>query len=487
MGKPAAACEAYAQQIASDSLDVLAWYGMGDCQSVDSTVVRDASSASGWRFNSSFHSAAMAYMRAVTIQPNAHAAFPYAALTTLLPSDVAYVRVGHSTGAASETFAAYPALAGDTIAFVPFPAAMFSAVSPRTISPSQPDALKRNRDVLLNFARGWTTASPRSADAWEALALAREGRGEVSDDDDGVGGPLRRSLALGTTPLQQTRLGAFQVRAHVKRSEFARARALSDSILGAWQGRTPPADIAFRLSGLAALTGRVQLDAALMTTAISARMANVGVAPPLSAAANTFFARAAAGVCDDSLAIARREFDRALDSYAQPVRRTQLRQIAIGRAATLAYPCMRGAALKDLAAASPLDRAQRAFEARDRRGVRMILDSLTAVRSVYRPGDISLDHTVQEAWLRAAAGDSAGAVRQLDLVLDALPTLSALAVRDDAQSAAVGRAMVLRADLAIARRDTTEARRWASAAVDLLGGGDSALKPALERMRAVLK
>jgi hypothetical protein len=214
-------------------------------------------------------------------------------------------------------------------------------------------------------------------------------------------------------------------------------------------------------------------------------MANVGVAPPLTAAANRFFARAAAGVCDDSLAIARREFDHVLDSYAQPARRAQLRQIAIGRAATLAYPCMRGVALKDMSAASPLDRAQRALEARDRRGVRMILDSLTAVRSVYRPGDISLDHTVQEAWLRAAAGDSAGAVRQLDLVLDALPTLSALAVRDDAQAAAVGRSMVLRADLAAARRDTAVARHWASAALDLLAGSDAALKPTLARMRVL--
>jgi len=447
--------------------------------------VRDASSASGWRFNSSFHSAAMAYMRAVTIQPNAHAAFPYAALTSLLPSDVAYVRVGHSTGAEGQTFAAYPALAGDTIAFVPFPLAAFSAVSPRTISPTQPDALKRNRDVLFNFARQWTAAAPKSADSWEALALAHEGRGELGDGDDGMGGAIGKSRALSVTPLQQTRLAAALVRTHVKRAEFAAARALTDSILGAWQGRTPPADVASQLAGLAALTGRVAMDASLKTTATSERMANVGVAPPLTAAANRFLARAAAGVCDDSLSLARREFDRALDSYAQPNRRTQLRQIAIGRAATLAYPCMRGAALKDMSAASPLDRAQRAFEARDRRRTRMILDSLTAIRSVYRPGDISLDHTVQEAWLRAVAGDSASAVRQLDLVLDALPTLSALAVRDDAQAAAVGRAMVLRADLAVARRDTAASRHWASAALDLLAGSDAALRPTLARMRVL--
>jgi hypothetical protein len=101
-----------------------------------------------------------------------------------------------------------------------------------------------------------------------------------------------------------------------------------------------------------------------------------------------------------------------------------------------------------------------------------------------RPGDIALDHTVQQAWLRAAAGDSAGAVNQLDLVLGALPTLSALVLRDDAQAAAFGRGMVLRADLAGAREPAVS-RRWAGAALDLLSGADAAFKPTLDRMRSL--
>jgi len=481
LGKPAAACEAYSTALQRDSLDVLAWYGMGNCQQFDSSVVRDPSSPSGYRFNTSFHSAARAYMRAVTLQPNAHAAFPFAALTTLLPSDVQYVRFGYSKEP-RQTFFAYPSLGGDTIGFVPYTAAAFAAG--RIVSNTQPDALKRNRDVLYSFARQWTTASPTSSDAWEALVLAYEGRGELKDDDEGMGGALTMARRLAVTPIQRTRLAAAQVRLHVKRGEFARARVLADSILAA-QPKAPTADLAFHLTGLAALTGHPSRNAELMTAAYSARLATFGIQPALTESANHFFARAAPGICDDSVNATRAAFDRTLDSYGQPTRRDQLRPIAIGRAAVLAFPCMRNNALAGLAPVTPLDRAQRALVSRDNRRIRSILDSVNKVRAVYRPGDIPLDHTVQESWLRAAAGDTAGAMGQLDLVLEALPTLSAQATREDAQSAALGRAFVLRADLAAARRDPATAKRWAGAALDLWGGADASFTPTLNRMKAL--
>jgi len=485
-GKPAAACDAYAEQLRRDSLDVLAWYGMGNCQQFDSTVVRDAKSPSGFSFRTSFYSAARAYMRAVTLEPSAHAAFPYAALTTLLPSDVQYVRFGYVPGPVPQRYIAYPSLAGDTIAFVPWPIAQVASLSIRTLAPTQPDALKRNRDVLYAFARQWSTAAPASVDAWEALLLAHEGRGEVRNDDTEVGGAIRNAKTLATTPLQKARLAAAEVRMHVKRGEFAAARARADSVLASLPSPTPP-DIAYYVSGLAALTGHPVRNAELMTAAYSTRLAAFGLQPALTVSANRFFAQAAPGVCDDSVAASRAAFDRVLDSHAQPNRRDQLRATAIYRAGTLAFPCARATAIAGLNPVTPLDRAQRAFLARDSRRARNILDSIVAMRTMARPGDIALDHTVQEAWLRAAAGDSAGAAHQLDLVLDALPTLSVQAVRDDAQSAALGRAFVLRADLAFASRDSATARRWAGAALDLWGGADAAFQPTLARMRTLAR
>jgi hypothetical protein len=80
-------------------------------------------------------------------------------------------------------------------------------------------------------------------------------------------------------------------------------------------------------------------------------------------------------------------------------------------------------------------------------------------------------------------GDTAAAIRQLDLVLDALPTLGTLAIREEPQAAAVPRAMALRAELASARRDSATARRWAGSALALWANADAPLKPTVDRLR----
>ena len=55
------------------------------------------------------------------------------------------------------------------------------------------------------------------------------------------------------------------------------------------------------------------------------------------------------------------------------------------------------------------------------------------------------DDALQEAWLRLAIGDTTAAVRQLDLVLNALPTLGQWAVREEAQAAARKKEILLKA------------------------------------------
>jgi transposase InsO family protein len=64
------ACAEYGRILQTDSADVLAWYGIGECLSLDSAVVRSRGSPSGWAFRSSFHRAAEAYARAVEIEPD---------------------------------------------------------------------------------------------------------------------------------------------------------------------------------------------------------------------------------------------------------------------------------------------------------------------------------------------------------------------------------------------------------------------------------
>ena len=478
------ACEVYEELRSRDSLDVLAWYGLGDCHALDDVVLRDSGSPSGWYFRSSWHAAANAYMRAVELQPEAHSAVPYALVTRLLPTDAAYIRTGRTTRP-EQLMLAHPSLASDTIAWIPFPAARFQS-GRVAIARTHPDALRRNRQTLLDLARRWTAVAPANPDAHEALALAREAREELDSGVEGALGATRRALALATIPDQRVRLASAVVRLQIKRREFARARAIADSLLAAHAGLDAiSGEIARRLAGLAALTGRPGAAAEYRLSWVLPHFADRDVAPPLAEAASRFFTHAAAGVCDDSLRGYRPRIERLLESHSQPSRRATVRAMAIGNAGALAYPCLGDAALQDIAPAGPLDRAQRAHASGNHRLARLILDSMQVVRNIARPGDVTLQDTYLEAHLRAASRDTAAAIRQLDLVLEALPTLGTLLVREEDQAAAVGRAMFLRAELALAAGDTTTARRWATNTLTLWSGAEPAFAETLARLRSL--
>ena len=73
----------------------------------------------------------------------------------------------------------------------------------------------------------------------------------------------------------------------------------------------------------------------------------------------------------------------------------------------------------------PLVRMQQALAENHVAVVRREFDALQQLRKAIRPGDVSLDHTLQEAWLLAAIHDTTAAIRYLDLPLSALTTRTA--------------------------------------------------------------
>jgi hypothetical protein len=119
----------------------------------------------------------------------------------------------------------------------------------------------------------------------------------------------------------------------------------------------------------------------------------------------------------------------------------------------------------------------------DRAGVRRLLDSLAQTRRGMRPGGVSLDYIVQEAWLADFAGDPRGAAERLDVALTALPTLSSFIVTESVMAASVGRAMAYRAELAARLNDPSSAALWASRVLTVWGHADRSLEPTLTRMR----
>jgi hypothetical protein len=281
------------------------------------------------------------------------------------------------------------------------------------------------------------------------------------------------------------RTAAADVRLRLKRGELEGARSLADSLVVAYETRVPSAAEADRLAGLAAMTGRLERAAQLSATASTGVDAASGVAPPLNAASSRLLLRAAAGVCDDSLLVLRGAIDQLLESYGEPTRRASLRRLLLGRAMSLAFPCLGTRALDGLTFEWPIAGAQRAMAAGNRRLAAAVLDTLLARRVAWLPGDVSLDETVQEASVRATIGDTVGAARQLDRVLDALPTLGPWAVREPVQAAAIGRAFAYRAELAARSGDASQARRWARAALVIWQHADPSLATVVARLRVL--
>jgi eukaryotic-like serine/threonine-protein kinase len=477
------ACASYRTLAKTEPTNFIGWYGLGECQRLDTSVVRDRASESGWRFRASLHNSRIVYMRALRLEPRAHALLTFDKVEELLPTSASQSRIGK--GPDSTTFAAFPSLADDTLAQIPYPLARFAAL-PASATLSHSAALDRNSTLLLAFATDWTDQFPQSADAYEALADILDVRGEASDTRSGqisAVGAARRALGLTTDPQQRLRLSAREARLRFKASEFGRAGALADSLL-----RNHPAATskeALELIGLAAMTGRIRQTAQLARLGGQPQFPmSVAIAAPVAEAAANFFARAALGACGDATLSSERQLDDALQSYVPENKRNEVRAVLATRAFSLLTPCTQGkSSLRIAAPQDRLYRMQQAFARGDFRSVRATIDTLSDMRRASRPGDITLDYTYQEAWLKAAMGDTVEAIQQLDLALGALPTLSGIALEEVGRAAAVGRAIALRAELANSQHDARAAKKWGAALVALWSGADTELQPTVSRMK----
>jgi tRNA A-37 threonylcarbamoyl transferase component Bud32/tetratricopeptide (TPR) repeat protein len=478
------ACGSYARLTQLEPRSFIGWYGLAECQRLDKAVVKNRKSPSGWSFRTSLHNARTLYIRALQLEPGAHALLTFKRMEDLLPTHASETREGLGAGPRQEVFAAYPSMSGDTLAFIPYPVAQFAAL-PLNANLTHNAALDRNSDVLLSFANQWVRQSPQSADAYEALADILEARGEVSEHS-GTASALSTLLTarrLTASDIQRLRLSASEVRLRLKRLEFSKAHALADSLF-INHSITNPQDAA-EMVWLAALTGRINQTAQLARYSDRTPTADqVSIPPPLAEAVANLYAFAALGGCGEVVESLQTGLERALQSYVPEIKRDAIRGLLADRSYSMLTPCTRAqSALRIQDTHDRLYRMQRAYANNDRRTVRATFDSLAVMRRSSRPGDLTLDYTYQEAWLKTAMGDTAAAIRQLDLALNSLPTLNAVALKDPGVAAAVGRAIALRAELANEAHDISTARRWASVLVELWSSADKPLQPTFKRMK----
>jgi hypothetical protein len=275
------------------------------------------------------------------------------------------------------------------------------------------------------------------------------------------------------------------VRLHLKLGDFSRTAALGDSILAIKGAPSPRA--ARYLAGVAALLGREQLAISyLRSSGTSVTEMGAPAVPLLQDVSTALFVRASLGVCDDSLKTLYKSVGTLLESYVNPSQRDTARAGMLMRPTMFATGCLgAGAAVPLNPPMTPVMRAIQALGRGDVARSRFMLDSLQRSRHIVRPGDLSLDYTMGEVWLRVALGDTAAAIHQLDLTLTALPALSYYVVYETGMASAVGRSMVFRADIAARRGDAGTAALWASRVLTLWARSDPSLAPTLARMKAL--
>jgi hypothetical protein len=242
---------------------------------------------------------------------------------------------------------------------------------------------------------------------------------------------------------------------------------------------------ASQLAALAAFAGRTGMATKYLRTSgpRDVRQTSDGV-PAAADAAAALLMRAALGVCDDSVRSLPASIVHTLDSYVGAAQRQQTSDKLLERPVALAVPCTGpSATLVVKQPVSALMHMQQVAARGDRLGVGRMLDSIADRRRGIRPGAVSLDHMIQEAWLADFTGDPRRAALMLDLTLTALPTLSSFIVTEPVMAASVGRAMAYRAELAARLNDPSTAALWASRVLTLWAHSDVNLAPTMTRMR----
>ncbi len=247
------ACRHYAQLAQRSSGDFAAWFGLGQCRTLDRVVVRDSTSPSGWRFRASRHAAIAAYERAFALLPTVYRGYEGSAFEGL--RELLFLSNRAATGFSlpdSARFFARPAWRGDTLAFVPVPFATFIAGG--GVPEGFHEAIARQRQRFRAIAAGWSLALPRSSEAKEALAIALELLANPAAIDT-----LRAARRLSTDPTRQLALAFSEVRLLLRfglpddPTALRRAATLADSLLRHARAETP-ADHE-RLAAMAAVVG----------------------------------------------------------------------------------------------------------------------------------------------------------------------------------------------------------------------------------------
>ncbi|HXY20135.1 MAG TPA: protein kinase [Gemmatimonadales bacterium] len=485
------ACDRFRAALRRDSLDVSAWFGLGECQRLDTVVVRDPRAAGGWRFRGSYEGAVRAYRRALEIAPSFNLAFGTAAydrLSRLLVAEPYRVRSGGAVPPDTGSFMGWPALEHDSLVLVPV---RLSESVLRSEPATHYAAVARGQTMLREIVERWVSAFPWSAPAHAASSVVLELQGLLGGERDGGAarstalGQLREALRLETDSAGRLRLTLADVRLQLKLLRFGAARREADSLLAAPVPSTPGA--ASDLASAAALVGRANLAADLLARDASDTSFRLPAGSPVNqlrpatVAALRLLAYASVGAPVESIAAVEARVDTLVRRWVDRPRRQGVLRALVSYAALNAFPVRGWSPVAGPSDGYFLSDAEWLLSRGDTAGARARLGRSRRDQARFTSADVLPGLAYEEGWVWAAVGDTAAAEAFLDLSLENLQAAPTMMLVEPAQSAGLVRAMALRSRLA-ARRDPARARRWAAAVDTLWSGGDPELRAFASRL-----
>jgi tetratricopeptide (TPR) repeat protein len=441
---PPSACDKYRIAAANTPNSFTAWYGLGLCQEIDSAVVRDARAPGGWRFRSSHWGAVSAYEKALEQLPSEGMAALFTRVVPLTYASGNRVRSGVALPPDTSRFLAIPSLAGDSLELLPM--SRSELVRTSAVPESFSRALQRVRRRLLEFTERWVVRAPTSATAWfyRAYALELVGAFDAPDDLNSAALSLRRADSLNTDPDRRAGIDIARVRVAVRRGKFAEATKLARTAIARSGPLTP--QVAGVRAPLAAFIGDVDVTSRLLRVAATPTheaerrrlppWAAASLPPWLADSLRAFGVRAIIGACDD-LAVRREGLENDLRRHVAAADLAETRRLLLRDAYRAAVPCLGPSVLREFPPENPLDEAIAALDVGDRRRSLDILDRLQQTRRGVSVATVSEDALYAEAWVRTAAGDTAGARVLLRANMNDLASISAFTFDEVAQAAAL--------------------------------------------------
>lgn len=471
------ACQTYAGMLRTDSLDVEAQYGMGECLYHDLTLAGDGTEASPFRFRANWQESLRAFERVLELDPQYHLAYQHIIDALTAERQQANHCTQTGTGQLCRVFLGYLMRTGDSVHATPVDARTdTAALRSQAERYAESHARKRNLAAALGVAERWVRAAPDEPRAHNAVAQVLLLQGHVARANEA----MRRATDAGSL-IEELRRAFQRMEIAVKLGRSNEAIRLYDSLRTV---TTPipnaPIRVGNAIAGYGPPFGRlIEFDSML-----TRGMTQGGAPADVISYQRRAIRAALGGPVHDSLAAQEAELFarvRGTRGSAVAMANVQATLLFALRMPRAAWPVL------DTTARDPKFGPVIALSRGDTAALRRAADTLEArLRAIVAAGSADTVYAVIAGDAFLALHDTSAALRVVRFATDsAAPLASYFPLNSQGFTAAsfAPRLMLLRADLAAARGHRDEARAWYDRFLDIWSTAVPELQPVVERAR----